>query len=151
MERVGDRSEDIKQSNKIHLKQRVMEKEVIFNSDLHFEHKQWKRELLFWEDELKSSQNRLNELVLRWTDKEVLAELEQYQNQFMIQKNAIDELEDHIILHETNISEHFKKGEDVLDLQMIKEHTEFRNKMDIQRNLYSDLKRNFFRFLSKYM
>lgn len=128
-----------------------MEKEVIFNSDLHFEHKQWKRELLFWEDELKSLQNRLNELVLRWTDKEVLAQLEQYQNQFMIQKNAIDELEDHIILHETNISEHFKKGEDVLDFQMIKEHTEFRNKMDTQRILYSDLKRNFFRFLSKYM
>ena len=151
MGRVGDRSEDIKQSNKIHLKQRIMEKEVIFNSDLHFEHKQWKRELLFWEDELKSLQNRLNELVLRWTDKEVLAQLEQYQNQFMIQKNAIDELEDHIILHETNISEHFKKGEDVLDLQMIKEHTEFRNKMDTQRILYSDLKRNFFRFLSKYM
>jgi hypothetical protein len=151
MGRVGDRSEDIKHSNKIHLKQRIMEKEVIFNSDLHFEHKQWKRELLFWEDELKSLQNRLNELVLRWTDKEVLAQLEQYQNQFMIQKNAIDELEDHIILHETNISEHFKKGEDVLDLQMIKEHTEFRNKMDTQRILYSDLKRNFFRFLSKYM
>ncbi len=128
-----------------------MEKEVIFNSDLHFEHKQWKRELLFWEDELKSLQNRLNELVLRWTDKEVLAQLEQYQNQFMIQKNAIDELEDHIILHETNISEHFKKGEDVLDFQIIKEHTEFRNKMDTQRILYSDLKRNFFRFLSKYM
>jgi len=126
-----------------------MEKEVIFNSDLHFEHKQWKRELLFWEDELKSLQNRLNELVLRWTDKEVLAQLEQYQ--FMIQKNAIDELEDHIILHETNISEHFKKGEDVLDFQIIKEHTEFRNKMDTQRILYSDLKRNFFRFLSKYM
>jgi len=69
----------------------------------------------------------------------------------MIQKNAIDELEDHIILHETNISEHFKKGEDVLDFQIIKEHTEFRNKMDTQRILYSDLKRNFFRFLSKYM
>ncbi len=128
-----------------------MKKEVIFNSDLHFEHKQWRRELLFWEDELKSLQNRLNELVMRWTDKEVLAQLEQYQNQFLIQENAIDELEDHINLHEINISEHFKKGKDVLDLQMVKEHTEFRNKMDLQRNLYSELKRNFFRFLSKYM
>ena len=27
-----------------------MEKEVIFNSDLHFEHEQWSKELLFWED-----------------------------------------------------------------------------------------------------
>ena len=128
-----------------------MEREIIFNTDLHFEHKQWHREILFWQDELKSLQNRLNELVIRWTDKEVLAQLEHYQNQFLIQENAIEELEEHINLHETNISEHYKKGEDVLDLQMVKEHTEFRNKMDIQRNLYGELKRNFFRFLSKYM
>lgn len=128
-----------------------MERDVIFNSDLHFEHKQWRRELLFWDDELKSLQNRLNELVLRWTDTEVLAQLEHYQNQFIIQENAINELDNHINLHETNISEHFKKGEDVLDLQMIKEHMEFRNQMDTQRNLYSELKSNFFRFLSKYM
>jgi hypothetical protein len=128
-----------------------MEKEVIFNSDLHFEHKQWRRELLFWEDELKSLQNRLSELVMRWTDKEMLAQLEHYQNQFMIQENAINELEDHINLHETNISEHLKKGEDVLELQLVKKHIEFRNQMDTHRNLYGDLKRNFFRFLSKYM
>jgi hypothetical protein len=129
----------------------MMERDVIFNSDLHFEHKQWRRELLFWEDELKSLQNRLNELVLRWTDKEVLAQLEHYQNQFIIQENAIDELEDHINLHETNISEQLKKGKDVLDVQMVKKHIEFRNQMDTQRNLYSELKSNFFRFLSKYM
>lgn len=128
-----------------------MERDVIFNSDLHFEHKQWRRELLFWEDELKSLQNRLNELVLRWTDKEVLAQLEHYQNQFIIQENAIDELEDHINLHEINISEQLKKGKDVLDLQMVKKHIEFRNLMDTQRNLYSELKGNFFRFLTKYM
>ena len=112
-----------------------MEREVIFNSDLHFEHKQWRRELLFWKDELKSLQNRLNELVLRWTDKEVLAQLEHFQNQFMIQENTINELDNHINLHETNIAEHI----------------EFRNQMDIQRNLYSDLKKEFFRFLSEYM
>jgi len=129
----------------------MMERDIIFNSDLHFEHKQWRRELLFWEDELKSLQNRLNELVLRWTDKEILAQLEHYQNQFIIQENAINELEDHINLHEINISEHLKKGEDVLDFQLVKKHIEFRNQMDTQRNLYSELKSNFFRFLSKYM
>jgi len=129
----------------------MMERDVIFNSDLHFEHQQWRRELLFWEDELKSLQNRLNELVLRWTDKEVLAQLEHYQNQFIIQENAIDELEDHINLHEINISEQLKKGKDVLDVQMVKKHIELRNHMDTQRNLYSELKGNFFRFLSKYI
>ena len=128
-----------------------MERDVINNSDLHFEHKQWTRELLFWKDELKSLQNRLNELVLRWTEETILAQLEHYQNQFVIQENEINELEDFINMHETNISEHFKKGEDVLDLQLVKKHIEFRNQIDTLRNLYSELKGNFFRFLSKYM
>ena len=52
-----------------------MEKEVIYNTDLHFEHQQWWSELAFWEDELKSFNNRLSELVTRWSDKEVLAQL----------------------------------------------------------------------------
>jgi hypothetical protein len=128
-----------------------MEKEVIFNSDLHFEHKQWRRELFFWEDELRSFNNRLNELVLRWTKKDVLAQLEHYQNQFTIHENTINELQDHINLHEKNISEHTKKGDDVLNQELVKDHIEFRNRMEIQRNLYNNLKKEFFRFLSEYM
>jgi len=55
-----------------------MEKELIYDSDLHFEHQQWRSELAFWKDELKSFKNRLSELVNRWTDKEILAQLEHY-------------------------------------------------------------------------
>jgi uncharacterized membrane-anchored protein YhcB (DUF1043 family) len=128
-----------------------MEKEVIFNSDLHFEHTQWRRELFFWEDELRSFKNRLNELVSRWTKKEVLAQLEHYQNQFTIHENSISELQDHISQHETNIAEHTKNGEDVLNQELVKNHTEFRNRMEIERNLYNNLKKEFFRFLSEYM
>lgn len=128
-----------------------METKVIYNSDLHFEHKQWRRELLFWEDEIKSFRNRMSELITRYSDKNMLARLEHFQNQFLIQENEIDELNDLINLHETNISEHMKKGEDALDLQVVKKHIEFRNHMDTQRNIYSELKGNFFRFLSEYM
>jgi hypothetical protein len=128
-----------------------MGKEVIFNSDLHFEHNQWRRELFFWEDELRSFSSRLNELVSRWTKKDVLAQLEHYQNQFAIHENTINELQDHINLHETNISEHTKKGEDVLNQKLVKNHMEFRNRMEIERNLYNNIKKEFFRFLSQYM
>ena len=128
-----------------------MKNELIFNSDLHFEHNQWKRELFFWEDELKSFQNRLEELVKRWTKKEMLAQLEHYQNQFIIQENVIEKFEEDINMHETNISAHYKKGEDVLDTFLVKKHIEFRNHMDVQRRIYTDLKKEFYRFLSNYM
>ena len=128
-----------------------METAVIFNSDLNFEHKQWRRELFFWEDELKSFQNRLDELVKRWTDKNMLAQLEHYQNQFIIQEAKIIQFQDAIFLHETNIAAHYKKGEDVLNEDLVKKHIEFRNNMEVQRNIYSNLKKEFYKFLSEYM
>ncbi|MDF1517105.1 MAG: hypothetical protein RQ864_04110 [Lutibacter sp.] len=128
-----------------------MEKEIIFNSDLHFEHKQWRRELFFWEDEIKSFRNRLKELAARWTDKEVLAQLEHYQNQFIIHENVINEMQDDINVHETSIAASTKKEGDVLDTILVKNHIAFRNRMETQRNIYNTLKKEFFRFLSKYM
>lgn len=52
-----------------------MKSKILNNSNMHFEHAQWKLELAFWEDELNSFNNRLNELVFRWTNKDVLAQL----------------------------------------------------------------------------
>ena len=42
-----------------------MKAKVIYNSDLYFEYNQWRSELVFWEDGLKTLNNRLEELVTR--------------------------------------------------------------------------------------
>ncbi|NJB70409.1 hypothetical protein GGR42_000871 [Saonia flava] len=128
-----------------------MKDTVVYNSDLHFEHKQWEKELLFWEDELLSFQNRLNELVNRWTDSKVLGELDQYQNQFHIHNNIIDELKEEIEAHESNIAKHYKANEIVIDREHYANHVRFREKMETQRHIYNELKKKFFQFLSKYM
>ena len=128
-----------------------MKTATIYNSDLHFEHKQWSRELLFWEDELKSFQNRLDELVVRWTDDRVLAELGQYQNQFTIHKNKINDLKEDIDLREHKLFEHLKENEGSMDRVYLKFHLDLRKRMETQRDIYNDLKYRFFRFLSKYM
>lgn len=125
--------------------------EILFNEDLHFEHKQWRSELAFWEDELKSFKNRLSELIRRWTNKEVLAQLEHYQNEFILHEGVIDELQEAIEKHETRIAGQTQSGLEALDTAMTKKHLEFRNKMETQRLIYADLKKEFFRFLSKYM
>ncbi|MGB5205296.1 hypothetical protein [Eudoraea sp.] len=125
--------------------------EVIFNEDLHFEHQQWRSELAFWEDELKSFKNRLSELVTRWTDKTVLAELEHYQNEFILHGGVIDDLQEAIEQHETRIAAQTKTGQNTLDTLLVKRHLEFRNRMETQRQIYADLKKEFFRFLSRYM
>nr|WP_321227924.1 hypothetical protein [uncultured Psychroserpens sp.] len=128
-----------------------MEKEVLYNSNMHFEHVQWKRELAFWEDELKSFNNRLSELVTRWTDKDVLAQLEHYQNEFILHGGVIEDLQESIEEHEERIAGQSITGEDAIDVQLAKQHVEFRNKMETQREIYAELKKQFFRFLEKYM
>jgi hypothetical protein len=128
-----------------------MEKQVIYNSDLHFEHKLWQSELAFWEDELKLFNNWLIELVIRWTDKKVLIQLEHYQNQFILHGTIIDEFQNEINMHEVNMNDHDIKGEVVLNYSFVKKHIEFRNKMETQRHIYADLKKEFFSFLTKYM
>lgn len=126
-------------------------KEIIYNEDLHFEHQQWRSELAFWEDELKSFKNRLGELVTRWTDKEVLVQLEHYQNEFILHDRVIDDMQEAIEQHEIRIAAQTKTGQDALDTILVKKHVEFRNRMETQRQIYADLKKDFFRFLSKYM
>lgn len=128
-----------------------MEKKVIYNSDLHFEHVQWQQEIAFWKDELKSFKNRLGELVTRWTDKEVLAQLEHYQNEFILHGGVIENLQETIEKHETNIAGHSQKGNESMDVALAKKHSEFRYQMETQRQIYADLKKEFFRFLTKYM
>ena len=128
-----------------------MEKEVLYNSNMHFEHVQWKRELAFWEDELKSFNNRLSELITRWTDKDVLAQLEHYQNEFILHGGVIEDLQESIEEHEERIAGQSITGEDAIDVQLAKQHVEFRNKMETQREIYAELKKQFFRFLEKYM
>ena len=128
-----------------------MEKELIFNSNMHFEHVQWRRELFFWEDELKSFKNRLSELVIRYTAKDVLAKLEHYQNEFILHGGVIDDLLEDIEAHEIRIAAQTKAGQDVLDTVLVKKHLEFRNRMETQRRIYGELKKDFYRFLTDYM
>ena len=128
-----------------------MQKEIIFNSNLHFEHQLWKRELLFWKDELVFFNNRLSEMVTRWTKKEVLKQLEHFQNEFILHGGVIEDMLEAIEIHETRIAGQDLMGQDALDTAMVKKHMEFRNKMETQERIYADLKKEFFMFLSKYL
>jgi hypothetical protein len=128
-----------------------MDTNVLYNENMHFEHQQWKGELDFWKDELKSFNTRLSELVTRWTDKKILGQLEHYQNEFILHGSVIEDLKETIEEHETRIAGQSKTGVDALDTQLTKQHVAFRNRIETQRQIYAELKKDFFRFLEKYM
>jgi len=128
-----------------------MEKEIIYNSNLHFEHDIWRRELFFWKDELVIFNNRLSELVTRWTKKEVLKQLDHFQNEFILHGGVIEDLLEEIEIHETRMASQDLVSHDTMDTLLVKKHIEFRKKMELQEEIYADLKKDFFRFLTKYL
>ncbi len=128
-----------------------MKEELIFNTDLHFEHETWNRELDFWQDELESFQNRLNELVMQYTDKDMYANVEKFQNQLSIHEGVMNSIRNQIQMHESNIADHYRKNEDSMNREMVKKHLEIRNRMENQRDIISEMKKNLFSFLTEYL
>lgn len=128
-----------------------METKPVYNEDLHFEHEQWKRELAFWEDELRTFKNRLAELLNRWSDQADLATLDHFENRFKIHQSKIEDFRHHIHAHELNIARHYEAGENVMDRVHFNYHLEFREQMQMQRSIYLELKNEFYQFVTQYM
>jgi hypothetical protein len=73
-------------------------KEKVIN--IHADHTNWFSRLAFYQDELKILTKRLEEVSTKNTRPEGLAEVEHFQNKFIIQHEKIDELEHTIIADE---------------------------------------------------
>lgn len=118
---------------------------------LHFEHERWGKQLAFYTDELKIYTNRLGEISSRYTDSEVLAKLERFQNQFIVQQDAIDTLAHDINIHEDALVKEAKENMIAVDRRFFDDHSELRNNMETFVKLYNELKNEYMRYLSKYM
>ena len=123
---------------------------VVHLSDLHFEHKLWLNELRFATDELKIYEHYLEDLVLRKSDKEMLAQLEQYQNQFIREKEIIDILNHDIQKHEKILVEFAQKHPKSFDSYDLEDHNGLRENLERFRKIFNELKVNFFKFMSNW-
>lgn len=107
-------------------------------------------ELDFFAGELVFFENRLSDLVMRYREVEVLAKLEQFQNQFIRQKEVLDKLMRDIHVHEQKIGLKLQQNEDIQDA-FLEIHNEMRTRMASYRKIYGELKTDFFQFLSKWV
>ena len=122
-------------------------------SALHFEHQLWTNELRFFEDEINIYEGYLSDLVTHSNDKEMLAKLEHFQNQFIRQKEVIDHMRHDIREHEHAIS-HFAEANpsySTSDEVRFEDHDDLRDRMDQFKRIYSDLKKEFYQFMRKWM
>ena len=127
----------------------MIEKEPVYISDLHFDHKIWISELLFWQDEIGTFKHRLEELVERFDDKEILAKVEKYQNQFIRHGEVIDTLKHDIKAAEHVLAVYAVEHPEDVNKEYFEDQESLRDRTETQRKLYGELKTNFLNFLRK--
>ena len=109
-------------------------------SDLHFEHKVWINEMNFFEDEIQTFERRLEELARQYLPKrEVMVDLEHFQNQFIRQKEVINELKHEVRMHEQYLVELAEANPTSIDQPKVKDHVALRERMETFRKIYLEL------------
>lgn len=124
-----------------------MEPAIITCEGLYFEHKQWKRELDFWDQELRFFQKQLEPLVRSITNKKILLRVNHFQNQFDIHNSSLREFKDLIETHEQDLARHAESQVDAIDRIRYQKHVELREKIIREGELYHDLKKEYYAFL----
>ena len=120
-----------------------------FSNDLRYDHHIWENELNFYKNELGIFEDRLTDMVQRDPSNQLLRELEQFQNQFIRQKEVVDELNHKIHLYDelNGIPAKIMLGK---ESQEISKHKNLEDDLQINRRLYFDLRNRFNLYLMKY-
>jgi uncharacterized coiled-coil DUF342 family protein len=118
-------------------------------SDLHSEHTEWLNKLAFTKDEIQSFNNRLAEVIKANNTIEVAANVEHFQNQFIRQREVIDELRHEIKQYENSLIMQVEANPVASDHRIVVDHPGLRDQMETFERIYAELKIEFNHFLSK--
>jgi len=127
----------------------------LFLSDLHFSFKLWANEMAFFNQEIALFEGYLAEIAKRWSDQEVLAELEHFQNQFIVQREQAELLAHDIKIFQQNMSVFAKDNESAIEHKYFdskaNETAKVAERVETYKSIYAAHKKEFRKFLSKYM
>ncbi len=120
----------------------------VHSTDLHSDHHLWLNSLSFFKEEITILERRLEEVAKRNTEREMLAQLEHFQNQYIRQREVIDELRHDIKQHEHTLEKAVKEHATAGDHRLFPDHDELRDRMITFEKLYAELKGELMRWLS---
>lgn len=118
-------------------------------SDIHADLINWVKELVFYKEELKTFQVRLEEVVRRNNHHDILAEVEHFQNQFIRQNEVIDELKHEFKQYDGDVVRNVLNANGSGDQAAVQMPPELLDQHDTFIKLYAEMKSDFEKFLSK--
>ncbi|HMO32434.1 MAG TPA: hypothetical protein PKE63_14140 [Lacibacter sp.] len=120
-------------------------------SILNYEHTDWLKAIDFYKEDLTILQKRLAEVSFKNTSKEAMAGVEHFQNQFIIQRNNLDELRHYINEHIQHFVQDITKHEDYVVPAIADEHARRKDEFESLEKVMADLRHEFNDFLAKWM
>lgn len=119
--------------------------------ELHAEHTDWLKRLDFYTDEITIMRNRISEIAAKNTAKEVLAQVEHFQNALVVQKNNIDELHHAIKDHDSYLENRVEENSVAADKRQVHDHPKMRDNFNSFETYFNSLRHELNQFLSKVM
>ena len=115
------------------------------------DHSEWLKCIDFYDNEFDILEKRLLELVQKNNGKETMSWVEHFQNQFVVQRNNIDELRHRIHEHAAKVSSDVQQHAGKIESTLAVEHDEMNEQFGIFEKIVNDLRHEFNLFLSKKM
>ena len=116
------------------------------------EYQLWTRELVFYKEEIKIFEDHLEAILQRNNKNGVPAQVEHFQNQFILQKEVIDFLKHDLIVSEIQLAG-FAQGlsGDGIDSIKMDNHGRLRERVSTFRKIFKEIKGEFRRFEMQWM
>ena len=126
--------------------------EKVSISHMNNAHSDWLRALHFYRDELKILNSRLTEIASKNNGREVLIDIEHFENQLRIQAGNINSLTHEIRANVSNAAIEAKaSGAGYIDGNLLAQHTELGNKFETEEKIINELRRSFNDFAAEWM
>ncbi len=117
----------------------------------HAENQEWIKKLKFYKDEISILSNRLGEVAIKNNHQDVRIQVEHFQNQFIIQKNNIDEISHAIKQHEAAIEKEISHNATAVEHRKFEYHDRQKEQVSSFESNYKTIKSNFNQFVAKWM
>jgi len=115
------------------------------------EHTEWIKGLEFYKDEIHILENRLLEIATKNSSFEARQGIEHFQNQFVVQRNNIDELRHKIKEHIHIFTKLPELLEEVVENERLADHENMRDDYQSFEKVMRELRLEFNIFLAKWM
>ena len=120
-------------------------------SHLHVVCEDWMRELQFYKNEIPFFKKRIEELSTKYTAKDVLAQIEHFENKFHIMDTHCDELIHDVKAKNKWLLNQASEQPKFIGVKMIEAEENIPDLMEFTARDFASTKKEFYEFLSRYM